>query len=375
VDQAIDKLIARVLGMFKGKGGKDGDKKDGDKADGDKPDGDEVPKSITASATNLDKLNPALSEDISKASTGTVIWQAPVTDPKVVTKNLLHDHSDASFNKTSGNLTLPATKAGPLESATSLSQLGSLVGQETGVSKVTLDKTATGFKLIGAINPSGVVASGGAEDPKKKAQDHFGKNKFSRQDLQDLLGCGATKATDLITAWVASGDLHEFKSKPRDPLTKYTFDKDSSGTRELPDTPSNRDKFGFINPKKTDSNGIAILSKGLRADSPPGDHGSADYHQTLAKYDSKRPGSSYKNFGFGVAILGHKEEGCSGYWNTEGFKHTRAENMKWCKDPNNYWGPEHEEESNASGGSAQRYKLPSKEEGLNAEWWPLLDEA
>lgn len=115
---------------------------------------------------------------------------------------------------------------------------------------------------------------------------------------------------------------------------------------------------------------MQILSKGLRDDSPqPQERTSAEYHQTKARYDSMRPGSGYKDFAFDDAILGHHGDGCSGYWNREGHKHSRAENMAWCKNPANYWGPEHEDESNKSGGSSPRYIVPSKELGSHPDWW------
>ena len=334
---------------------------------------DEVPKALTiAGMAKLDKLPATLSDEITKAASGTVIWEAPVSDPKQVTTNLLQAHPDARFDKATGTLQLPATQAAALDATTTLAALGAMIGQQTGVSKVTLNKSEDGsFTLVGSINPTHDVASGQADDGRKKAHDKFGAELFMRSELQTELGCGATKAKELVTQWIAAGILYELKSKPGDPQTRYSFDATKGGKRELDDTPSNRDKFGFQNPKKTDSNGIAILNKGLRADSPPGDHNSAAYHQAQARYDSKRPGSSYKNFGFDDAILGHKDPGCSGYWNEEGHKHSKSENQAWCKNPDNYWGPEHKDESNASGGSSPRYLYPSKDIGSHQDWWDI----
>lgn len=111
------------------------------------------------------------------------------------------------------------------------------------------------------------------------------------------------------------------------------------------------------------------MSKGLRADSPqPIKATSVNYHKTQARYDSKRPGSQYKNFDFATARLGHKPIGASEHWNTIGHKQTREKNLEWNHDPNNYWGPEHKDESEASGGTADRYIPPSKERGSHPSW-------
>jgi len=49
---------------------------------------------------------------------------------------------------------------------------------------------------------------------------------------------------------------------------------------------------------------------------------------------------------------------------------TREQNTTWNKNPDNYDGPEHEDESAKSGGSSARYKIPSKlnKPESNDEW-------
>jgi hypothetical protein len=145
VDQAIDKLIDRVMAMFKGKGG---DKKDGE---GGEPD---VPKSLAEpTQAPLEKVGGGLTTQLQKAENNQVIYQKAEGDPKQVTKDLLAQHPDASMDKASGKLTLPPVNTAALASATSLEQLGQLAAQQTGVSKVTLDKTKGGVALRGHINP------------------------------------------------------------------------------------------------------------------------------------------------------------------------------------------------------------------------------
>jgi hypothetical protein len=170
VDQAIDKLISRVMGMFKGKGDKKDDSKDGDTtAD------PEVPKSLVESPALVDKVSPSLGDEIAKLPAGAkVIYQAPETDPKTVTKNLLAEHKDASFDKTSATLKLPPVHPDQLGSAGGLGQLGQLAAQQTGVSKVTLQTDGKGgAKLIGSINPETQLANLGADEPLEEVKVEF----------------------------------------------------------------------------------------------------------------------------------------------------------------------------------------------------------
>jgi hypothetical protein len=174
----------------------------------------------------LDKLPASLSDEIANAASGTVIWEAPVTDPKQVTTNLLHAHPDARFDKATGTLQLPPTQASALDAATTLGQLGQLVGQQTGVSKVTLTKAANGsFTLVGSINPSKDVASGKADDALKKAQDHFQRGAFMRDELHIAIGCSKDKAKQYLASWVRAGTLHKFDSSDgNESAARYSFD-------------------------------------------------------------------------------------------------------------------------------------------------------
>ena len=204
----------------------------------------------------------------------------------------------------------------------------------------------------------------------EKAKSQFKSRLFTREELQETLNISKSTALARIQKWKGDNKLYPLASSSFDPLTQYSFDQEKGGQRELADNESNRSKYGFINPGKESSNGLIILSKGINSSSPkPILYNDKKYHKTKAKYDSKRPGSSYKNFKFQDAILGHKDPGCSGYWNKEGHKKSKAENKTWCKDSNNYWGPEHKKESSASGGKSERYRVPSKAIGSHPDWW------
>jgi hypothetical protein len=202
-----------------------------------------------------------------------------------------------------------------------------------------------------------------------KAKAEFGKGYFSRDDLEGVLGLGKTATLDRLSTWKGVNQVFTYASAPSDLGTQYTFDKDAAGFR--PTNPNNREKFGYHNPAKTSGTGLAILSKKFNPKTPkPVKESSAEYHTSLARYDSARPGSGYENFKFPVAILGHKEKmGASDHWNKFGHKQTKEDNKAWNNDPDHYQGPEHEEESAASGGSSARYEAPTKARGSDPSWW------
>ncbi|MFB2891750.1 DUF4157 domain-containing protein [Aerosakkonemataceae cyanobacterium BLCC-F50] len=201
-----------------------------------------------------------------------------------------------------------------------------------------------------------------------KAKSEFGERLFARKELETYLSVNRATALKAINKWKEEGQLHTLASASSDPLTQYSFDKNKAGQRDT--NPNNRSKYGYSNPAKDSAVGLQILSKGLRSDSPePILKDDANYHKNKAQYDSTRPGSTYKNFVYSFAILGHKDPGASGHWNRIGHKQSKAENQAWNKEPNSYQGPEHKEESSASGGSAERYRVPSKAIGSHSDWW------
>lgn len=193
----------------------------------------------------------------------------------------------------------------------------------------------------------------------------FGTRLFTRAELAGQLHVSDSTALSRINDLKASGVLFVLASAPTDLGTQYSFDSGKAGQRET--NPNNRAKYGYSNPNKRSSVGLQILTKGLRADSPPPILATdASYHEGKARYDSWR---GRRNFGFPVAILGHKDPGASGHWNTKGHQQTRDDNQAWNRNPDNYAGPEHEDESSASGGSAERYRVPSKAAGSHSSWW------
>ena len=177
VDQAIDKLIARVMAMFKGKGD---DKPTGDDA------GDEVPKSLAEPApADLGVVNDKLSQELAAAQPGQVIFQKADSDPKTATKQLLAQHTDAALDKASGRLTLPPLPQDAMTGATSLAELGMRVAQHTGVSKVTIDNDDQGVALRGHINPETPLTK---KSESKKRGDHVFANGLVKLpgELRDL---------------------------------------------------------------------------------------------------------------------------------------------------------------------------------------------
>ena len=194
----------------------------------------------------------------------------------------------------------------------------------------------------------------------------FGTRLFSRRELQTELKVSASTATRRITDWKSSGQLHQLASAQTDPLTLYSFDTAKAGQRET--NPNNRAKYGYSNPSKTSPVGLQVLSIGLLHDRSPApiQTNNAEYHRTKAWYKSVVTPTIFQ---FLQAILGHRPPGASGHWNRTGHTQPREANMAWNSSLAAYHGPEEANESSATGGSSERYRVPSKEAGSHQSWW------
>ncbi|WUH63862.1 hypothetical protein OHR86_31785 [Streptomyces sp. NBC_00441] len=204
----------------------------------------------------------------------------------------------------------------------------------------------------------------------QEAKRAFKSSPFTTKYLQDLMGFSERTAQREVKEWKEKGVAFPHESG------MTTFDPAVAGWRET--HPNNRAKYGYSNPSKASPVGLEILSKGLLGSlgangkikrATPSEKTDAAYHQNHAQYKSVLPGSPYKKFPFPDAILGHAGKGASGHWNAIGHTQEREKNQAWNRDPINYHGPEHEKESSASGGKAQRYELPTKERGSHESWW------
>ncbi|WP_233518372.1 phage tail protein [Streptomyces corynorhini] len=216
----------------------------------------------------------------------------------------------------------------------------------------------------------------GSDERLTQAKNHFKSSPFTTRALADFLCVSKRTAERSVQAWVDKGAIFRVQSHERDPLGGNTFDPVVAEWRET--SPNNRSKYGYSNPNKSSAVGLEILSKGLLGSSgpggvfkpaTPGERKDAAYHQQRALYKSVVNPSDYPNFPFPDAILGHAPPGASGHWNKIGHKQTREENRAWNQQAGNYHGPEHKEESSASGSLAERYGLPSKERGSHESWW------
>lgn len=210
----------------------------------------------------------------------------------------------------------------------------------------------------------------------QEARKEFKASPFSTRALSDVLGVSKRTAERLVLSWVNHGFIFRVQSHERDPAGRNTFDPAVAEWRET--NPNNRHKYGYVNPKKTSAAGLEILSKGLLGSldasgalipADANDKADSSYHENRARYESVVNPADYPIFPFQKAILGHAPPGASGHWNREGHKQTREDNRTWNQQPINYHGPEHEDESSASGSAAERYELPSKERGSHESWW------
>jgi hypothetical protein len=92
----------------------------------------------------------ALVADLAKATTGQVLVDRRV-DAKTAVHQILREHKDARFDKTTGTLTLPAVVA-PRPDAP-LATVAADLAKQTGVSRITVAKDDDGITLRGEVNP------------------------------------------------------------------------------------------------------------------------------------------------------------------------------------------------------------------------------
>ncbi|MCG0288585.1 hypothetical protein [Streptomyces sp. PSAA01] len=210
----------------------------------------------------------------------------------------------------------------------------------------------------------------------QEAKDQFQSSPFSTRALGDSLGVSNSTAKRMVRDWKEKGVVFRVQSHEKDPMGMNTFDPAVAAWRET--NPNNRHKYGYVNPSKTSSAGLEILSKGLLGSigldgamksATSSDKKDAAYHQQRAHYYSITDRARYPDFLFPRAILGHGPLGASEHWNETGHRQPREKNHAWNQQPSNYHGPEHEEESAASGSKAPRYELPTKERGSDESWW------
>src|SRR5262249_11932186 len=123
---------------------------------------------VVTHAVHLEKLPDALNKALASAHNGQVIATKP-GDPKEVTRQLLEKHADAHFDYPSARLTLPALNAAPLQAAHSFEQLGQLLAQQTGATKVSLKQTVQKgelkLELIGAIGQASTTLGTAVVEP------------------------------------------------------------------------------------------------------------------------------------------------------------------------------------------------------------------
>ncbi|WP_242575401.1 hypothetical protein [Streptomyces sp. NP-1717] len=203
------------------------------------------------------------------------------------------------------------------------------------------------------------------------ARDKFKSNPFTSQDLKAFLNLAERTVRRIIQDWKVEGVVF----RTPEPY-EYTFDPTAAGPGRA--NKKNRYMYGYVNPLKTDREGLEILSKGLRGSIDQGgalkvatqsEKEDVSFHVNHAHYESVVDSERYPDFEFPDAILGHGPIGASEHWKEIGHKQTRAQNLAWNSNPDNYHGPEHKKESAASGRAAPNYELPTKERGSHESWW------
>ncbi|WP_338932840.1 hypothetical protein WEB32_31075 [Streptomyces netropsis] len=154
VNRAIDKIVD-----FLAKAGKRiwkklrGDKQGSDKDPTRKSEADRemTPRVLIAPTTpTLSKPGPRITQEINRAG-GELTIYTQGGDAQTITREILRNHKDASFDRKTRTLTLPRVEIA--NTPESLSALGASLGSQTGVGKVLLEKNGHGATLWGSINP------------------------------------------------------------------------------------------------------------------------------------------------------------------------------------------------------------------------------
>jgi hypothetical protein len=216
IDQAIDALIERVKALFRGG--------DGD-ADAENP--PEVPRSLEEPSLGaLANLSEAVAAQVREAEPGQVIYQSATADPQEATEQLLANHPDAAFDTTTGKLTLPPIDTSALAAATSLEQLGQIVAQQTGVSKVTLDKNRDGIALRGHINPDAILTDRWKDASDDELRAHLGPLAQDMwKKMQDAYAANKAPVQAPDGNWLATNEAGRGRLPGRGPCLSLVMDR------------------------------------------------------------------------------------------------------------------------------------------------------
>lgn len=196
-----------------------------------------APKSLVVPRpVHLEKLTEALSKSLAAAHAGQVIYNKP-GDPKQVARLVLEKHKDASFDFSSAKLTLPSPNAAALMTAHSVDQIGQLLAQQTGISKITIKKTEQKgeplFELIGAIGESsatlGTAVVDNATDIKTACEQAGGVAKVKYSDVMAERQPGAVAVRPAFI----TGATARLKPDPKKPLEAMRNEVSGSGDKYI----------------------------------------------------------------------------------------------------------------------------------------------
>ncbi|WP_431046325.1 hypothetical protein ACQUSR_31175 [Streptomyces sp. P1-3] len=153
VKRAIDKVVDFIVRKGKALWAKFRKKDPAHNKPGGKDGTEEITaprKLVEPGSATLKNPSPKLAQEV-EAVGGEHSIYSKSGDPAAVTKDILTHHKDAHYDKRSKTLTLPRVS---MESKPeTLSELGAQLGQQTGVSKVIVEKQKHSAILWGSINP------------------------------------------------------------------------------------------------------------------------------------------------------------------------------------------------------------------------------
>ena len=375
-------------------------------------------------------LAPAIQKQLATGPKSVVVHEGG-SDPKEATRRVLTEHKDAEYDPRRGQLTLPSLHEAGLVAAQTMEQLGALVATQTGVEKVTLLYKGNKAYIKVQINPPALQevqigpsakrkpdaiestqGTAGKKPAKRKKSarpqyptEHYpgrGDRRRLPQNHEDApaaarrpqIGSPYAELLDGLPPIVvpSAAQMQPPDAMPPQPATHGapqpslepwqtprggTLVNSPRGSTYRQGSPSGKfaDKSrrvggGFVNPRHDHGNMLFLWK--AHTLSPPPPRGAdkkwlMDPDRRYQAFDSQ--GNPTKVItGHREGVLGHGES-AGAYWNREGHKRSREDNLKYNRQTDTYARIEDAASSAASGAHEARYLSPGPHRGSHPSYW------
>jgi hypothetical protein len=111
-------------------------------------------RSLVGGRVTLSRVAPAVQAEAQRTQAGATLYENRRGSGPAALQGIVQSTPGVRFDNASGALTLPPVNAGTLAAAPSLRAMAQSLGQTTGVTRVTLSKSSTGWALDAHVNPT-----------------------------------------------------------------------------------------------------------------------------------------------------------------------------------------------------------------------------